>query len=552
MACDNDSSADWIVRRGDHWRCDESNLQSLGTRSHSFRFSLSVFVFFVTLAPYLFSVCVGSRDVAFSDADIVNIIIAIGTPTYQVDGLEKITRSCGLLTTQAAVEICRAIRTDTYIVDAIGHMRDKLQLQEGDVCKILSTIHADTYVVDAIQKLGKKKIAFSELCGILKCISADTYKVDALAFFSSQLDSAEQLTAILNCIHADTYKYDACKKLRIQPRSLNAAKIISCMQRISDAYRFDILQLLIPSINGDHPEALLDCLEESDVAGRKKLLGLLLRHFARDPNKNTHDLLQALFDSASVAENKARVEAGHSILINGFRVDVAHFPLNTELTVGLGSQTVKIIRPDEATLEVRGSSLEIEPVAHSGIQNLRVFGGSQAVLRGGVISGNVSICSVGGDLVVGPGAMANVSASFIAPVARAPEVQRPEVQRPVAVHCPPACPVVASTKSSTVVASATSSVKPKKSMLQSAMDLLVKSSSREDGKKDGKKESEASIEDKSCCVCLDAAPVGVFVPCGHKCCCMACGVQLQMCPFCRGKGQFLHVSLVSSEQRVFI
>lgn len=28
-----------------------------------------------------------------------------------------------------------------------------------------------------------------------------------------------------------------------------------------------------------------------------------------------------------------------------------------------------------------------------------------------------------------------------------------------------------------------------------------------------------------CCVCFDASAVGAFVPCGHKCCCLRCGVN---------------------------
>jgi len=36
-----------------------------------------------------------------------------------------------------------------------------------------------------------------------------------------------------------------------------------------------------------------------------------------------------------------------------------------------------------------------------------------------------------------------------------------------------------------------------------------------------------------CSVCLSAPAEGVFVPCGHKVCCMSCGPSQSLCPICR-------------------
>lgn len=44
-------------------------------------------------------------------------------------------------------------------------------------------------------------------------------------------------------------------------------------------------------------------------------------------------------------------------------------------------------------------------------------------------------------------------------------------------------------------------------------------------------------EGKNCVVCLESQANGVFVPCGHKVCCMECGAKLTSCPTCRAPKQ---------------
>jgi len=42
--------------------------------------------------------------------------------------------------------------------------------------------------------------------------------------------------------------------------------------------------------------------------------------------------------------------------------------------------------------------------------------------------------------------------------------------------------------------------------------------------------------DSECCICLEVPPNVVFVPCGHVCCCVDCGV-VSVCPMCRAEIQ---------------
>lgn len=48
-------------------------------------------------------------------------------------------------------------------------------------------------------------------------------------------------------------------------------------------------------------------------------------------------------------------------------------------------------------------------------------------------------------------------------------------------------------------------------------------------------ESEVSVLESECVVCMDARCEVVFVPCGHMCCCQECARQdMESCPMCRG------------------
>ena len=40
-------------------------------------------------------------------------------------------------------------------------------------------------------------------------------------------------------------------------------------------------------------------------------------------------------------------------------------------------------------------------------------------------------------------------------------------------------------------------------------------------------------EENECCICMDARRQLVFLPCGHVCCCRACGEPIAVCPLCR-------------------
>jgi hypothetical protein len=40
-----------------------------------------------------------------------------------------------------------------------------------------------------------------------------------------------------------------------------------------------------------------------------------------------------------------------------------------------------------------------------------------------------------------------------------------------------------------------------------------------------------------CCVCCNASANVVFVPCGHKKCCLDCAAQVPRCPICRERKQ---------------
>ncbi len=66
-----------------------------------------------------------------------------------------------------------------------------------------------------------------------------------------------------------------------------------------------------------------------------------------------------------------------------------------------------------------------------------------------------------------------------------------------------------------------------------------------------KKKAEAALkskeEEQMCVICLDKARAVTFVPCGHLCCCEACGGDsasgLVSCPVCRQS--------ITARQRVF-
>jgi hypothetical protein len=54
---------------------------------------------------------------------------------------------------------------------------------------------------------------------------------------------------------------------------------------------------------------------------------------------------------------------------------------------------------------------------------------------------------------------------------------------------------------------------------------------------EGSSITKVRVKQKECILCLDRVPEGVFVPCGHKACCMNCGPFLAACPICRSPKQ---------------
>jgi hypothetical protein len=60
-------------------------------------------------------------------------------------------------------------------------------------------------------------------------------------------------------------------------------------------------------------------------------------------------------------------------------------------------------------------------------------------------------------------------------------------------------------------------------------------------------------QENECLVCVENPSMGVFVPCGHVCCCLTCGEKLDTCPLCRDQGLFMcigDIELVEG-QRLF-
>lgn len=47
---------------------------------------------------------------------------------------------------------------------------------------------------------------------------------------------------------------------------------------------------------------------------------------------------------------------------------------------------------------------------------------------------------------------------------------------------------------------------------------------------------QIELEDKTCCICLDAKPDAFFSPCAHNEFCFGCARDLKTCPLCRAEG----------------
>ncbi len=56
-------------------------------------------------------------------------------------------------------------------------------------------------------------------------------------------------------------------------------------------------------------------------------------------------------------------------------------------------------------------------------------------------------------------------------------------------------------------------------------------------------EKQRSEEERKCVVCLERPKDLSFAPCGHTCCCVACGTELSVCPLCR--------AAITTRQRLF-
>ncbi len=434
---------------------------------------------------------------------------SIGSDVYKKEAVEFMSRLFPNMSVQQARKLCSLFKADTYIVDAIGALSDKILITSGMFAVLCGAVRADTYKVDVLRKFRHGQIDGKELCDIFCNIRSDTYKVDAAKTLCAMLES-DVLMAI-TYIQSDTYKVDFIKAVKSRlMMHLAPTDVRRWLSGISRSYLMDAIEPLLSKMQEPGIEELLELT--TDATTKSKLLQKITRFFP----KNT--MLTTMLREAKTEEDKQRAEAGFSIVINGFKLDVGHWPIGVDISVGLGSSETRVIRTDENSIEIYGQNARIQQVPYSGIKNLNIYGGSYE--GGGVIEGNLTIVTCGNQ-------------SGWASETKAP---------PVRVHPIPKCQPEEAP-----------SAPEKTTFMGGIMKMFTMAASGSEVKSGALKRqcSTAMSTELSCVICLDSKAVGVFTPCGHQCACIECGSKVQICPICRGQGEFLHISHVSASQRIY-
>jgi hypothetical protein len=192
--------------------------------------------------------------------------------------------------------------------------------------------------------------------------------------------------------------------------------------------------------------------------------------------------------------------------------------LNTDIEIRIRGKVVVLRKSNAQTIDVRGEDIEITNVPHSSITNISSLS-----------MGATSMTRVGhhGDLVVGAGQSMSVSTSlFGSSDGSSRTVERKAGQ--------------SFTHTSLWSPLAWLRSQPEEPAPEKTTDT------------EDTCHSSGDFAVSECRVCLEAPGDGAFLPCGHKCCCLACGTKLDRCPICRAEGFVVHISYVAKSQRIYV
>ncbi len=453
--------------------------------------------------------CVDHGVNDFQVAHAVKIVQCIQSGTYQKDAVQGFVRLFNVLTCEEVAQIVNPIRSDTYVVDAIGILVPKMPVTATNFVLLTQCCRSDTYKVDVLKHI-RATVPPDEYHRILRDMHSDTYRIDATK--TIRRNPQGDYWRSISTIQSDTYKVDFAKV--VKPFSIKAHELGEIINRMSKSYRADLLKHWLPSLLEENVEDMVEMAD--NVSDRCDLLKQLLKRFPSNPT------LQALNESAQEALRVACSEAGFKININGFLLDIEHYPMNVAIEINLGGKIVEITRESEGAIRIENrsqhSNISITQVPFSGIHSITAVNKGGSAMIGGDEDGN---------LVVPEGAVYNV-------ICTGSQSKATLVMRDNVVH----------SKSSNV------SIGPMKYLGKMLNHFIPETKSVESKMEVPKEAPPVSSE---CCICLSAPAVGVFTPCGHKCACMECGQKVEMCPTCRGVGAFLHISYIdTSKQKVFL
>ncbi len=428
--------------------------------------------------------------------DVKNILQSIKSATYQTDAIQYLIQGFQQIDAQDAVTLLQTIRADTYVVDALKEILSRLQMEAKDIAMLCRCAQSDTYKIDILKILPRmEQISRMEISNILQCLRSDTYKIDAVKVLSYAITPSWMYA--IEHIASDTYKANFSLLLKSCIQSISTQSLLDMLQNISNTYKKDIIKQWLSKLEENNIELLLDIYNQNDLNERNELLWLLLKQFPHN------DHLKILHKDTQEKIKTAKKEDCYSILINGYKVNVEHWPIGVNIDVRFGNQDVQIQRTNTNGIRVDGSKLFVEQVPFSNIRSIEIIGGS-----------------LSGDLVVGAGNSMSVCSSAFGTSYTTFEKGKPF------------------------------ETSQSWNLFSSAKNVIQKLSSIKDNVEI---KEVVEVKKPECVICLSEPAVGVFVPCGHQSACIDCGNAIDSCPLCRGKGAFMHISLIDqNHQRIYL
>ncbi len=228
--------------------------------------------------------------------------------------------------------------------------------------------------------LSNNNISYQQVCDIL-CIFVKHYRIDACAILKSKC-THDFAFAPLFLIITENYYREQCLEIFLN-QIVDCNDVLECRKLIKESDRDSMTIKLAQHIKIDETILLFETLDinnHPDIEFQKEIGEVLLKR-----NSSFNEKFETIQTKYHLAIN----EAGYSISIDGFKIDIENWPCNIEIEVALGNRVAHITKLDHESIQIlnrmqdskqdKENEMQVSPWPLSKIRNVRAFGVSTII-----------------------------------------------------------------------------------------------------------------------------------------------------------------------------